>query len=214
MCAMPLMRSSAGVSADTYERCGTSSASPSVEPSSSCRTSSTEAVVVDPQDPPHQRVAVGVQPARRQPQQRVASADAAAVHDALALDGPHHEPHQLNVLAVVHAGHLRRLPADERAPKSLAGPREAHHELLDFLRGQRAHAHVVEEEEGLGAAGEDVVGAVVDDVLADSVVAPHQARDAQLGAHAVRVRHQHRVAVAGDLVQRAKRANVAEQRPR
>ena len=41
---------------------------------------------------------------------------------------------------------------------------------------QVAAGEVVEEEEGLGAGGEDVVDAVVDEVDADGVVAAHERR--------------------------------------
>ena len=58
---------------------------------------------------------------------------------------------------------------------------------------QLADGDVVEEEEGLGTAHENVVRAHRHEVDADRVVAVHELRDLELGADAVGARDEHRV---------------------
>ena len=67
-------------------------------------------------------------------------------------------------------------------------------DLLGDVGREPAGREVVEEEERPRALHQDVVDAVVDEVLADRVVAVRQERDLQLGADAVGARDQHRVA--------------------
>ena len=57
-----------------------------------------------------------------------------------------------------------------------------------------ARREIVEEEERLGALHEDVVDAVVDEVLPDGVVAIGEERDLQLRADAVGARDEDRIA--------------------
>src|SRR5207253_6558921 len=51
--------------------------------------------------------------------------------------------------------------------------------------GHAVRGDVVEEEQGLGAAGEDIVDAVVDDVVAEGAVAAGDGGDLELRAHAI-----------------------------
>ena len=76
----------------------------------------------------------------------------------------------------------------------------ARHALDDVDRHigrQAAGREVIEKEERLGALNEDVVDAVVDEIGADRIVPVGHERDAQLRAHAVGARHEHRLAISG-----------------
>ena len=61
--------------------------------------------------------------------------------------------------------------------------------------GQVGAGDVVEEEERLGAGGQQVVDAAGDDVVAERLVRPGQRRELDLGADAVRAGDEHRVVV-------------------
>ena len=64
-------------------------------------------------------------------------------------------------------------------------------ELGELLRHELAGGVVVEEEEWVGAAAEDVVDAVVDEVDADAAVAAGGDGHLDLGAHRIRARGEH-----------------------
>ena len=68
MCAMPLIRPAIEQRTQTgrYERCGASSASPTVDAELAARACRLDSPAHVEHDPPRQRVAVGVQPRRRQ----------------------------------------------------------------------------------------------------------------------------------------------------
>ena len=92
------------------------------------------------------------------------------------------------------------------------------------VRRQPPGREVVQEEERLGALHQDVVDAVVDQILADGVVDVAVEGDFQLGADAVGAGHQHGVAgserlqaeqpaEAADLRQHVRREGALGQRP-
>ena len=119
-----------------------------------------------------------------------------AVDDAVALHHADAEAGEVVVVAVVHAGHLGGLAADERGAREFAAFGDAADDGLGDVDAQFAGGVVVEEEQRLGARHRDVVGAHRDEVDADLVVTPGVDREAQLGADAIRARHQHRPAIA------------------
>ncbi len=111
----------------------------------------------------------------------------------------------------VHAGHLGRLAADQRAAGLLAARGDA----LDHQRRggdvEPPAGEIVEEEQRLRALHEDVVGAHRDQVDADGVVPVERERELELGADAVGAGDQHRLAEAlADLDQRAEAADAGE----
>ena len=108
-----------------------------------------------------------------------------------ALDGADDEARDVVVAERVHARHLGGLAADQRAARGAAGLGDALDELGQVLGHELAGGVVVEEEERLGAAAEDVVDAVVDQVDADAAVAPGGDRDLDLGADRVGARGEH-----------------------
>jgi hypothetical protein len=84
----------------------------------------------------------------------------------------------------------------------VAGVLHARNELELAFGVERRAADVVEEEERFGARRQNVVHAVVHEVVADGAVAIHDHRDAQLGADAIGARRDHGLAVAGEPEQR------------
>ena len=145
---------------------------------------------------PRERIAVRVQAARRDADDRVA-----ALHGFLAVEHPgffhHADDRAAHVVfaLLVKAGHLRRLAADERAMVFRAGAGEALDDVGENVRLQFARAEVIEEEQRFGAQHGDVVDAMVHEVRADGVVLVHREGDFELGADAVHGRHEHRLAI-------------------
>ena len=132
------------------------------------------------------------------------------VDDFRAVDDADGEARKVVVVGGHGAGVLGGLAADERAAGLHAALRHAGDERRDLLRLVLANGDVVEEEDGLCAAADDVVDAHGDAVDADGVVLVHQLRDALLRAHAVRARDEHGLAHTGKIrcEQAAKAADI------
>ena len=134
----------------------------------------------------------------RQPEHGVARRHPARQQGA-ALGRTHREAGQVVVAGGIHAGHLGRLAADQRAAGEPAALGDAADHGRRLLHLQPAGGEIIEEEQRLGALHHQIVDAHGDQVDADGVVLPGLDRDPQLGADAVRGRHQHRVGEAGGL---------------
>ena len=147
------------------------------------------------QDLARQRVAVGVQAAGEQADDLIARFDVLGRDHPLALDHANGEAGQVEVVFAVEVGHLRRLAAEQGTARRLAAGRDAGDELGDEVRLELVNRDVVEEEERLGAAAEQVVDAHRDQVDAHGVVAFGLDRDQQLAADAVRTTHEHGLTV-------------------
>ena len=158
----------------------------------------------------HQRVTVRVHARRCQAQHHVARGDLLAVNDLRLFDRADGEAGQVVFTGRVHAGHLGRFAADQRATSQFA---TARHALDDSGRGghvELAAGEIIEEKQRLGALHQDVIDAHRDQVDADRVVPVQLERQLQLGAHAVGARHQHRLLVfLADFKQRAEAADAA-----
>src|SRR5579863_10593762 len=94
----------------------------------------------------------------------------AAVDDRRRLDGADDEACDVVITERVHPWHLGGLPADQRAPRRPAGLGDPLNELRQVLGHELAGGVVVEEEERIGAAAQDVVDTVVDQVDAYAAV--------------------------------------------
>ncbi len=140
-----------------------------------------------------ERVAVGVQAARRQADQHVALAHGRGIEHLRPVHHAHAEAGQVVVVRVHHAGVLGHLAADERAAGLLAALADARHDLGHVLGLELADGHVVQEEQRLGARGQDVVRAHGHQVDAHRVVLAGQLGHLELRAHAVGAAHQQRV---------------------
>ena len=106
---------------------------------------------------------------------------------------------------------LCRLAADQGAAGLHAALRHAGNQRGDLLRDVLADGNIVQEEQRLGPAADDVVDAHGDAVDADGVVPVHELRDALLGANAVGAGDQHRLGHATH-VRREEAAEAADVR--
>ena len=194
-------------------RVGVSSTSPSVAPGSSPvqdrrgartqrlrrhrRERRVERQPVVGDQGPDQRVAVRVEPGRRQPHdRRRRPATRARVQQRGPLRDAQAEPGQVPVVGAHQPGMLRGLAADQRGAGLAAALGDPGDQRRDPLRVQPPDRDVVEERQRLRAGAHDVVGAHRHEVDPDRVQPPHGLRDRGLGAHAVGRRHDHRLAVA------------------
>ena len=143
-----------------------------------------------------QRVAVGMEPGRRQPHDRVAGTDRRPVDDVGALDDADAATRQVEGIDLHQPGVLGGLAADQRAAGIATAGRHRTDQLRDPLGHDPADRDVIEERERLRAAADDVVGAHRDEVDADRVEAPERGGDRRLRADAVGRRHEQRLAVA------------------
>src|ERR1700730_311461 len=134
----------------------------------------------------HQREPIGVEPARRQPDQNVSDTNLLWIPDQTRLDHADDETGEVVVAQRVHAGHLRGLAAEERAASLAAGRGHAFDDLGEDLWIELAGGQVVEGEHGPRAGGGDVVHAVVDDVDANAAVRGRGYRDLDLGPDPIR----------------------------
>ena len=140
-----------------------------------------------------------MQPAGRDPQQPVAFFHLAGFKQPLPLNHPNHESGQVHLAVGVDLRHLRRFAADEGALRLAAAPSDAPHQGVQSLVVHAAESHVVEEEEGAGPLGENVVDVQGHQVAANGLEMPQLRRYLELGANPVGAGYQHRPAVAAQL---------------
>ncbi len=115
---------------------------------------------------------------------------------AVALDRADREAGQIVFAVAVHARHLGGLAAHQGRARQLAAVGDAGDHALGDLQVQLAGGEVVEEQQRLGALGQQVVDAHGHQVDADRGVHLGVDGDAQLGADAVGGGDQQRVVVA------------------
>ena len=116
-----------------------------------------------------------------------------AVYYLIFFHGADDKTDQVVVPSGVYTGHLGRLAADKGTADPLTGFSQPLDNRLYLIRQKPAHGDVIEEEEGLGAAGEDVVDAVIDQVGADGVIPVQGIGYFKLGANPVGAGNQHRL---------------------
>ena len=122
--------------------------------------------------------------------QRVALAHRVGSQDRLARDHADEEPGDVVRARLIHAGHLRRLAAEQRAVVRGAGIGHRADDAREHRGIDPRRREVVEEEERLGAHRERVVHAVMHEVRADDLVPVEKPRELQLRADAVGRRDQ------------------------
>ena len=98
---------------------------------------------------------------------------------------------------LVEARHLRRLAARQRHAVGAATARDALDQPGDLLDAESRARDVVHERDRRGAVHQNIVDAVVDEILAHRVEAPGLERHQHLGADAVGAEHQRRLPHAG-----------------
>src|SRR5437868_5957418 len=97
----------------------------------------------------------------------------------------------------IHAGHLRRLAAEQRTTILPTTRRDTGDNAFDRAWIERAERNVVEKEEWARALHENVVHAVIHQVVSDRVVSARLDRDFELGADAVGTRDEDRLRYVG-----------------
>ena len=147
----------------------------------------------------HQGEAVGVQATGGQGQDYVPGLHPAAVNHLRLVHDTHGKARQVVVVRVHYAGVLGSLTADEGAAGLDAALRHAGYNGRHLFRVVFADGDVVQEEQGLGPAADNIVDAHGHAVDADGVMAIHQLGHPDLGAHAVGARHQDGLFHAGDV---------------
>ena len=145
------------------------------------------------EQPPEQRVPVGVRPTRRHADEDVTGGHIGAREQRGPLGDPHQGARDIERAGRVHAGHLGGLAAEERAPGRLARLGHAGDDVGDDVGVEAAGGEVVEEEKRPRRLHQHIVDAVVDDVVADPAQPSGPGRELDLRADSVRRRHQHRV---------------------
>ena len=104
-------------------------------------------------------------------QQHVARDDRVTVERAIFLHHADDGAGQIVRPRLVQAGHLRRLTAGQRHVVGPAPPGDALHDPRDLLHPEPGAGDVVHERDRRGAVHQDVVDAVIDQVLADGIEA-------------------------------------------
>ena len=153
-----------------------------------------------------------MQAAGSQADHGVSRFDAPAIQEAGFLHHPDNRSAQVVFAGAVKAGHLRRFAADERAMILRASARKAADQFGKDARLQLSRADIIQKEKRFRPEDRDVIDAMVDQVLADSVMAVHGEGDFELGPHAIRAGNQHRLPelFGVERKQPAEPANLAE----
>ena len=149
--------------------------------------------------------------ARRQREHHVARLHAGIVDDLFRVDHADREACEVVLLFGHQPGMLGSLAADERAARAHAPFRNAAHDRGDLLGEVSAAGDIVEKDDGLRAAADDVVHAHGDAVDPHRVVFIHEERELDLRADAVRSRDEHGLFHARD-VKREQPAEAADVR--
>ena len=137
------------------------------------------------EDLARQRVPVCVESRRGDTEHGVAEAYAGSVDDGPPVDNADHGSYELDFILLIHAGQLGGIAAEQGTAGIPASCSHSTDHVGHYLWVQVAGAHVVEEEEGAGPLHQNVVHAMVDDVMADGFVAVQRRGDLGLGADAV-----------------------------
>ncbi len=142
----------------------------------------------------HERVAIGVDAARREAEDDVPRLHLRPIDHLGPVNHAHAEAGEVVFCRLHDAGMLGHLAAHQGAAGLTAPLGYAGDDLRGELCVERADRDVVEEEERLCAAGEDVVRAHGDQIDANRLVPAQQLREPEFGAHAVGPAHEYRVA--------------------
>ena len=122
---------------------------------------------------------------RCQAEDDIARGHAAAVDHRVALHRAHGEPGKIVVARRVHARHLGRLAAHQRAAGLAAAFGNARDDGAAGIHVQLAGGEIIEEQQRLGALDDQIVDAHGDQIDADRVVLAGGDGDFQLGADPV-----------------------------
>ena len=148
---------------------------------------------------PHQGETIGMNTGGRQRDHYVPGFHGLVVNDLSPVHNTRGITGQVIFLFRHHPGMLRRFAADQRAAGLDAAVADALDDLLDPLGNVLSAGNIVQEEQGFGAAADDIIHTHGHTVNSDGVMLVHQQGDLQLGAHAVGAGYQHRFFHAGQI---------------
>ena len=143
--------------------------------------------------------------------QDVAQLDLGAVDEPGFLHHAGGEAGNVVFAVLVHPGHFGRFSSHEGAAGLAATLGHPRHNGFHLGGNVVPQGHIIQENQGFGPLGENVVDAHGHGIDADAVVPVHCERNLELGAHAVGTAHQDRFLhiQGGEVKHAAKRANVA-----
>jgi hypothetical protein len=148
------------------------------------------------QHPTGQGVAIASQTGREETDDDIPHPHPGGAQGLIAFDRPDGEADQIELAGLHHTGVLGHLPAQQGGTDLAAPLGHPGHQIGHLGRVHRPGRDVVEEEQRLGALAHEVVHAHGDQIDADGAEPSQGPGDQRLGAHAVRGRHQHRVAIS------------------
>ena len=119
-----------------------------------------------------ERVAIGVWSARGEADDHVTGAKIRGGEDAVTLHHADNCPSHVKLSFGVHARHFRRLAAQQGHPRFSAGLSHPGHHIGSDFWGQLRGGKIVQEKQRTSALNEDVVNAVVDDVVPNRAITP------------------------------------------
>jgi hypothetical protein len=138
-----------------------------------------------------------VESVARDPDNRIPGPDRFSRDRLVSLHHAHGAAGDVDLVLDVHAGHLCRLPADQRYPLITAGGHDSFDDARDSLRIEDASSNVIEHEEWRGAVAEYVVRAVRHDISTHHVPPAERGSDPGLGPDRIDRADEHGVAVPG-----------------
>jgi hypothetical protein len=147
-------------------------------------------------------------PAAGHRQDAIARLHGPSIHHGIGFHHGHAEAGQVVFAGGIEARHLGGFAAEQGAAALAAAIGDALHHLGHGLRAELAGGDVVQEKQGLGAAGDHVVDAHRHQVDAHGVVAAVGLGQLQLGAHPITAGHEQGLAQA--LRQSAEATEAAE----
>ncbi len=135
--------------------------------------------------------------------------DVRTVDDVVAFDDSDDRSRDIVVALCVEARHFRRLSADEDHVVFAAGLGHAHDDAVHHGRFEASHCHVVEEKQRARALDQNVVAAVVHDILSRKRVRSHFDIDLELCPDSIDGTHENRVLEA-EMIEREKTSEVSD----
>ncbi len=157
-----------------------------------------------------EREAVRLKAAGRKTDDNVSGADGLAGNKFALLHAADDGAYKVVFTGGIKTGHLRGLTAEKRHLILFASLAKAGNDVLELNGIDLGGADVIHEKERLRALNENIVYAVVDDVLTDGVVLVHHRGDLKLGADAVSRRNEDHTLAGRNLVKAAECADSAD----
>src|SRR4051812_33054782 len=134
-----------------------------------------------------------------QTEDHVTGGDIGPGQDLTALGSADGEAREIVILAGVHARHLGRFTADQRASRDPAAFGNARDDVAASCYVQLAGSEVIEEEQRLGALNHEVVDAHRDKVDTNGIVLASRNSDSQLSADPIGAGDEDRILIARSL---------------